>query len=358
MSTTTTQITSPDGPRTRVGKDRRRALPGWFGAWEITLVVLVAAALIAASVANPFFATGQNFAFTAMGAVGLALMVIPMALLMISGEIDLSIASVFGLAGVVFGMALEAGLALPLAVLAGLLLGAAAGLLNGWLTTAFGLPSLVVTVGTLGLYRGLAFILLENRSISQVPSEFTSFAQSAIPQTYIPFTFVVFIVLAVIAGVILHRGRFGREVFSVGSSAVVSRFSGIPVRRIKVSLFIATSTFASLAGMLYVGYVSSARANNGTGLELTVIAIVLIGGVSMFGGKGSFVGVMLSLILMTVLTSWMNLLFVPTNIQNIVVGAFMIAAVVVPALVAIVRQRNLVRKSRISQQARPKQKEQ
>lgn len=325
-------LTSPPPVPTQGARLRRRELPTWFGAWETSLLVLVVVVTIVASISTPYFATGPNFAITAGGAIGLALMVIPMTLLMIAGEIDLSIASVFGLTGVVFGLCLEGGIPLPLSIVIGLVLGAVAGFINGWLTVACGLPSLVVTVGTLGLYRGIAYILLESRSISALPIEFTTFSQDNIYGTYIPYTFVLFVVMVVLATVVLHRGSFGRKTFAVGSSALVSRFSGIPVRRIKITLFCISGTVAALAGMLYAGYVSSARANNGTGLELSVIAIVLIGGVSMFGGKGSFAGVTLSLVLVTVLTSWMNLGFLPTNVQNTVIGVLMIAAVVVPVV--------------------------
>lgn len=330
MSTQT--VNSPPSAPAQSTKVRRRALPTWFGVWEISLLVLVIVVTVMASIGTPYFATGSNFSITAGGAIGLALMVVPMTFLMIAGEIDLSVASVFGLTGVVFGLCVEGGTPLPLSIVIGLVLGGVAGLINGWLTVAFGLPSLVVTVGTLGLYRGIAYILLESRSISALPTEFTTFSQANIYGTYFPYTFVLFVVIAVIAAVVLHRGAAGRKTFAVGSSAVVSRFSGIRVRRIKITLFGFSGAIAALAGMLYAGYVSSARANNGTGLELSVIAIVLIGGVSMFGGKGSFAGVMLSLVLVTVLTSWMNLGFLPTNVQNTVIGALMIAAVVVPVI--------------------------
>jgi rhamnose transport system permease protein len=332
-------LTPPTSRETAPAPASRRRLPSWFGAWEIALTALVVIALLAASTNVPFFLGGQNFALTAAATLGLALMVVPMTGLMIAGEIDLSIASVFGLAGVLFGLSIEAGLPLAVAVVVGLVTGVAAGFINGWITVAFKLPSLVVTVGTLGAFRGLAYILLESRSISSLPEGFSTFAQGNIPGTYIPYGFVVFIVVAVVMAVVLHRSSFGRKTFAVGSSAEVSRYSGIRVRRVKLTLFVLSGLFAALAGMLYAGYVSSVRADNGTGLELSVIAIVLIGGVSMFGGKGSFVGVMLSLLLVTVLTSWMNLNFVATNLQYTVIGLLMIGAVVVPVLATKLRNR-------------------
>jgi len=335
-----TVVSTPSAPGTGETATRsRRSLPGWFGAWEIALAGLVVIAVVAAAIGSPHFATGQNFAITTAGAAGLSLMVVPMAALMIAGEIDLSIASIFGLSGVVFGMSLDAGLPLAVALVVGLLVGSAAGFVNGWLTTAFGLPSLVVTVGTLGLYRGIAYILLENRSISAVPQAWSVFAQSNIPGTYLPYPLILFLAVALVTGIVLHRGGFGRRVFAVGSSVTAARYSGIRVQLVKRLLFTFSGAVAALAGMLYTGYVASARADNGTGLELSVIAIVLIGGISMYGGRGSMTGVILALILVTALGSWMNLFFVPTNVQNTVIGALMIAAVVVPALIALARNR-------------------
>lgn len=320
------------GPASGTTK-KKRVFPSWFGPWEFALLCLVVLVAALGSVSSPYFATPENFAITAAGAVGLSLMVVPMAWLMIAEEIDLSIASVFGLSGVIFGLCIESGLPLVAAVAISLAVGALAGFINGFLTVDVGLPSLVVTVGTLALFRGIAFILLESRSVSDLPKAFTEFTQGNVGATLIPNGFVVFVVVAVVAGLLLSRGSVGRKTYAVGSSVEVARFSGIRVKKVKRGLFIFSGTIAALAGIMYAGYVSSARANNGTGMELSVIAIVLIGGVSMYGGKGSFVGVMLSLLLVTTLTSWMTLGYVTTNIQYTVIGLLMIGAVVVPVLV-------------------------
>lgn len=318
---------------------RKFTFPNWFGPWELSLLGLIIIAMVIGVILSPYFATAENFAITASGAVGLSLMVIPMAWLMIAEEIDLSIASVFGLSGVVFGLSIENGLGLPLSIVTALLVGAAAGAINGFLAVTLGLPSLIVTVGTLGVFRGIAFILLESRSVSKLPVEFTGFAQGNIGATLIPNGFVLFLFVAIVAGVLLQRGSVGRKTYAVGSSLEVSRFSGVRVKRVKRGLFLFSGIIASLAGILFAGYVSSARATNGTGLELSVIAIVLIGGVSMFGGKGSFLGVMLSLLLITTLTSWMTLGYVATNIQYTLTGLLMIGAVVVPVLVTKLKNR-------------------
>jgi rhamnose transport system permease protein len=134
------------------------------------------------------------------------------------------------------------------------------------------------------------------------------------------------------AGLLLQSGEVGRKVYAIGSNLTVSIFSAIRVGRVKRGMFVFSGLVSGIAGILYAGYASTARANNGVGMELSVIAIVLIGGISMYGGKGRFIGVMLSLILVTSLTSWMNLKYISSSIQYTVVGMLMIGAVVVPAI--------------------------
>ncbi len=329
-------------PRTRPESSNAKAkirLPAWCGPWELTLLALVVLVLVLGTVLVPYFASTDNFSVTAARAVGLSLMVVPMTWLMIAGEIDLSVASVFGVSGVVFGLAIQANWGFIVAFIVALAVGAIAGITNGFFAVTLGLPALIVTVGTLGLFRGIAYILIQNFAVSKLPTGFSDFAQGNIGTSIIPNGFALFLIVAVIAGLILHRGSFGRKIFAVGSSLEVSRFSGIQVRRVKRRLFMFSGLTSALAGILYTGYVSSANATNGTGLELSVIGIVLIGGVSMFGGKGSFLGVMLSLVLVTALSSWMTLSFVGTDLQYTVTGLLMIGAVVIPALVTTIRAR-------------------
>lgn len=321
-------------------------LPPWIGVWELSLLGLVVVTLAGGAVVSPFFLTADNFAITVARSTGVGLMVLPMMWLMIAGEIDLSVASVFGLSGVIFGLGIESGLGLWASFAIGMGAGCLAGLVNAVFCVVIGLPSLIVTVGTLSVYRGLAFVLLENRSISEFPAGFTSFTQDNIVGTEIPYTFVVFAVLAALSGLLLQRGVLGRKTYAIGSSPDVSRFSGIRVKRIKGLLFVVSALVAALAGILFSGYVSSARATNGLGLELTVIAIVLIGGASIYGGEGKFLGVLLSLVLVTIITSVMTLQFITSDVQNMVIGLLMAGAVVVPS---IARRIVDLRRSRLRQ---------
>ena len=312
-------------------------LRDWVGAWEVALFALVVATLVIGAIWSPFFLTLENFQVTTAGAVGIALMAIPMTWIMIAGEIDLSVASVFGLSGVVFGLQIQGGVDFLPAILIALSVGLIAGLVNALFAVRLGLPSLIVTVATLSLFRGLAFVLLETQSVSSLPTSFAEFAQGRVAGSPVPNTLIVFLVLAAIGAVLLQKGTIGRKVYAIGSSTQVSRFSGIRVNRVKLGLFVFSGLVASLAGILYAGYVNSVRADNGTGLELTVVAIVLIGGVSMYGGKGRVLGVLLSLVLIVAIRSLMNLVYVQTNIQYMVVGLLMIGAVVVPAIAARIR---------------------
>ena len=318
-------------------KKRRFMLPGWIGVWELALLILVFISLIWGAVVSPFFLTTDNFSITAARSTGIGLMVLPMMWLMIAGEIDLSVASIFALTGVIFGLGIESDIRLPVSFALAMAAGGLAGLVNAFFIVVIGLPSLVVTVGTLSVYRGLAFVLLENRSISAFPADFTAFTQDNIAGTFIPYTLVVFLVVAAISGLLLQRGVVGRKTYAIGSSPDVSRFSGIRVKWIKGWLFVVSGLVAALAGILFSGYVSSARATNGLGLELTVIAIVLIGGARIYGGEGKFLGVLLSLALVTIITSVMTLQFITTDIQNMVIGLLMAGAVVVPGIASRVQ---------------------
>lgn len=326
----------------REGRARPRLSQGlgeWAGAWEAALFGLLLLTLALGALWSPYFLTPENFTVTAASAVGIALMVVPMTWVMIAGEIDLSVASVFGLSGVVFGLLLQGGTGLVPSIALAMGVGLVAGIVNAAFAVGLGLPSLIVTVATLSIFRGLAYVLLETQSVSSLPVDFATFAQGRLSGTPIPNTFLVFVALAVVAAVLLQKGTAGRKTYASGSSAQVARYSGIRVARFKLGLFIFSGLVASLAGILYAGYVNSVRADNGTGLELTVIAIVLIGGVSMYGGKGRVLGVLLSLVLVVAIRSLMTLAYVQTNIQFMVVGLLMIGAVVVPALVASVRAR-------------------
>jgi len=259
-----------------------------------------------------------------------AIMALPMTLIIIAGEIDLSVASTLGLASVVLGVTWHAGIPLWLGMGIALGVGAAAGLLNGLLVTRLVLPSLVVTLGTLALYRGLAFVVLGDQAVSNFPTAFTTFGFGSIPGTLIPWPFVVFVILGLIFMGVLHWSWIGRQLYAVGNNKEAARFAGIHVARLKLALYVLSGLLAALAGIIFTARFSSARPDNALGFELDVITIVLLGGVNIFGGRGTLVGVVLSLFIIGVLRDALSFGNISGDIQNIVVGALLVFSVLGP----------------------------
>ena len=215
--------------------------------------------------------------------------------------------------------------------------GVVCGWFNGFLVTWLGLPSLVVTLGTLALYRGLASVVLGEQSVSSFPTSFTNFGFNTVPGTLIPWPFVVFAILFVIFVIVLHFSRYGREIYAIGNNKEAARYSAIQVARIKLALFVVSGLLSALAGIIFTARFSNSRADSATGFELDVIAAVLLGGVNIFGGSGSLVGVVLSLFIIASLRDSLSLIDVADEIQSIVVGSLLILSVLGPNLVRRVR---------------------
>ena len=266
--------------------------------WETGLaLVVVIIGIAGASVSSSFF-TSNNFFNLGLSNGEIAIMTLPMTLIVISGEIDLSVASILGMSSALLGYLWGKHWPMIGIFLLIVVVGLAAGAVNGLLVTRAGLPSLAVTIGTLALYRGIATILLGPNTIANFPTAFTNLGVNAVPFTGndITYSTAIFIVLAIIFGVILHATPFGRSVYAMGASAEAAQFAGIRVKRIKTILFMVSGLICSLAGVLLTFRLNTAVQNNGLGLELDVVAIVLLGGVSIFGGKGSIAGVVLAVL--------------------------------------------------------------
>ena len=298
--------------------------------WEALLIVLLLLTLVLGNALSPYFLTSFNFSLMAEDFVEIALMALPMTFIIIAGEIDLSVASVLGLASVIVGVTWNAGIPLWLGIGMALAVGVIAGLLNGTLVTRLGLPSLVVTLGTLALFRGLAFVILGDQAVSDFPNAFTSFGIGDVPGTLIPWSFVVFVILALIFMVILHWSWICRQIYATGLNKEAARFAGIRVKRLKLLLIVLSGLIAALAGIVFTARISSARADNAIGFELDVITVVLLGGVNIFGGRGSLVGVILSLFVIGALRNALGLADVSGDVQNIVVGTLLVFSVLGP----------------------------
>ncbi|MEO8437563.1 MAG: ABC transporter permease [Chloroflexota bacterium] len=302
----------------------------WLARWETLLVVALIALIVIGNALSPFFLTPGNFSNLIAALMEVAIMAVPMTLVIIAGEIDLSVESMAGLASAILGFLWAAGVPLEIAIPFVLIVGALGGLLNGLLVAWGGLPSLVVTLGTLALFRGLALIVLGPRGISDFPPAFTEFGFGHVPGTLIPWPFVIFIALAVVLGVVLHRTWIGRQIYSIGKNTGAARFSGVRVTRLKVGLFVLTGLISSLAGVILTARLSSARADAAEGMTLTVVTVVLLGGVNIFGGSGTIPGVVLAVLVVAVMQNALRLASVSVEVQSIALGLLLILSVIIP----------------------------
>ncbi len=257
-----------------------------------------------------------------------------MTLIMITGEIDLSVGSMVGLASVVTGAGVQAGMPFEAAALLALAVGVVGGAFNGFLVTVVGLPSLAVTIGTLALFRGIAVGVLGTTAVTDFPEAWTALAKAKIAGTTIPYIMVPFLILLVIFVIVLHFTPFGRGIYAIGLSKDAARFSGIHVERTKFILFVLAGVVSAFAGIYFTLRFGSARGDNATGLELQVIAAVVLGGVSVFGGRGQLYGVVAAVLLIGVLSSALRLANVTSDVINVITGVLLVLSVVGASVLA------------------------
>src|SRR5215472_7087331 len=306
--------------------------------WESGLALVVLIIGVVGVTVSAQFLTSNNLFNVGLSYGEIAIMTLPMTLIIISGEIDLSVASILGMCSALLGVLWDKhwpmiGIFAVIAVV-----GLAAGAVNGLLVTRLGLPSLAVTIGTLALYRGIATILLGPTTVANFPTTYTNLGVNAVPFTGNALTYstAIFIVLAVVFGVVLHATPFGRSVFAMGASAEAARFAGIRVKRAKTILFMVSGLVCALAGVLWTFRLDTAVQNNGVGLELDVIAIVLLAGVSIFGGKGSIIGVVLAVLAFAGLQNALLLTNFNQEATGIVTGGLLLISVFVPTAGSVV----------------------
>jgi rhamnose transport system permease protein len=309
--------------------------------WDTAVGILLIAVFLVGTGSTEGFSDTGNLSSALNDTAEIALIALPMTLLVVAGQVDLSVASMLGLSSALAGSLWDAGWSFEMIVPLCLLVGAAGGLLNGWLVTRIGLPPLAVTIGTLTLYRGLASVVLGDKAVADFPDTYARWASSTetVPGTFIPYPIALFAVLAVIAAVILHSTVIGRSLYAIGAQEDAAWFAGIRVGRIKLALFLVSGVMASFAGIVYTLRYGSARADNGIGLELVVIASVLLGGVDFNGGKGSLGGAVAGVLLIGLLNNLLTLNDVSTEIQVIVTGLLLVASVLTPRLITVLTER-------------------
>jgi rhamnose transport system permease protein len=319
----------------------RGSLLSRFQRWEWILVGLIILVVILNTRLSPYFLNALNLSRTSSDFMEIGLMMLPMVFIIITGNIDLSVASNMGMSASLMGLLHNMGVNIWAAALAGLLLGALGGLLNGYLVARVKLPSLVVTLGTYAFYRGIAYGFLGDQAARDYPAAFTYLGQGRIPGTLIPFSVVLFLVLAIGFGLVLHRTAFGRYLYAIGNNENATIYSGVPVARIKMILFTLSGFMAALAGLILAARFGSTRPDIGTGLELSVITAAVLGGVDINGGTGTMLGAAFSLLLIGLMRFGMGLLNIQGQVQGIAIGLLLILSILLPNLGRSLSVRNL-----------------
>lgn len=331
-----------DEPKGRTGAARILASRD-----AVTIYALLAF-LVFASAAIPRFASPVTTGFLLLDVIPVLLIAMPMTLIIITGEIDLSVASTAGLTSALMGVLWAGGMDIWLVLVICLLAGTAAGMFNGFLIAVLGLPSLAVTIGTLALFRGLALVVIGDNAVANFPRALTAFFTSKLGGTGIPTVMIGVVLVMLFFGILLHFTPFGRGLYAMGYSKEAATFVGIKVARSKFWLYVASGMVSALAGIYWTLRYTSARSDNASGLELAVIAAVLLGGVSIFGGKGTIPGVIAGVLLIGTLNYALRLGRVSDVVLITVTGLLLIASVVAPSIGAALREWRHTRRVRRS----------
>jgi len=302
--------------------------------WESILLVLLAAVIIGNTLVSPYFLDLYNLADATYNFSEKAIIALAMALLILVREIDLSVAATLALAALCIGFLAAHGFGTLLLILTGLAVGLACGAFNGFLVTRTRVPSIVVTIGTMSLYRGIAQVTLGDQAYTSFPADYLELGQSyaiAMPPT--PLSFLIFLLLAIGYGVFLHGTASGRRLFAIGANPLAARFAGIRVDRIRFALFTLAGLMSGLAAILLTARIGVVRPNIALGWELDIVTMVVLGGVAISGGVGTIPGVVLAVFVLGLATFGLSLMNVPGIVINVLLGLLLILSIAVPIVI-------------------------
>lgn len=303
----------------------------YFKSWETLLLVVAIAIFFVNSFASPYFLDPWNLSDATFNFTEKAMIAFAMALLIVAGEIDLSVASIIALSSTAMGYFAQFGYGVPELVLIGIIVGVLCGAFNGFLVTSLNLPSIVATIGTMSLFRGISYIILGDQAFRGYPDGFEYFGQGYIYWVY-TFEILLFVIFAIIFGVLLHKTNFGRMVYAIGNNPIGAQFSGVRVQRVKFYLFILTGLMSGVAAVCLTSRLGSTRPSIAFGWELEIVTMVVLGGVNILGGSGSVPGVVIAAIVMGMVTFGFGLLNVPGIVMSIFVGLLLIGVIALPRI--------------------------
>ncbi|MDQ0456475.1 ABC transporter permease [Rhizobium paknamense] len=309
-----------------------------LGSWELLLLGVAVLIFIANTLASPYFLDAWNLSDATFNFTEKAMIAFAMTLLVIAGEIDLSVAAIIALASTAMGAAAQMGVDTPGLVGIGIGVGLICGAINGIMVAGLKLPSIVVTIGTMSLFRGISYIVLGDQAYGKYPESFGYFGQGYVAWVF-SFELLLFVLMAVVFALLLHATNFGRQVFVIGNNAFAARFSGIPVERVKFILFLLTGLMSGIASVCLTSRLGSTRPSIAQGWELEVVTMVVLGGVAITGGAGTIGGVVIAAFVMGLVTFGLGLMNVPGIVMSIFIGLLLIITIALPILVR--RLRNL-----------------
>jgi rhamnose transport system permease protein len=300
--------------------------------WELILLVMLAIVMVLNGRLSEYFWDAANLGDATPIFAEKGIMALGMALLILCREIDLSVASIIALSSLLMGFAAQAGADWFVLLLVGVGTGTLCGFLNGFLVVRFAVPSIAITLGTMSLFRGIAQAVLGDTALTAYPESFGDLGQGYALEN-LPISFVTFLILAVCVGVFLARTRWGRNLYAIGNNPDAARFSGIPVARYRLALFTFSGTLAGLAAVFLTSRITTTRPNIAQGWELDVITMTVLGGVSIAGGVGNILGVVLSVLLLGMIQFGMGLINIPGIVASIIIGILMVLAIALPPVI-------------------------
>jgi rhamnose transport system permease protein len=297
--------------------------------WEVFLALVIAADFALNVRLSPYFLSTETLSDVSFNFTEKALVALPMALLIIAGEIDISVAATMALVSVCMGLLATTTASLSAIVGCGLAVGLLAGAFNGALVTRWRVPAIVATIGTMSLYRGIAYGILGDRVLKDYPPAFAFFGQGYIAGP-VSFELLLFTLAAMLCALYLHRTEFGRRLVAIGFNKSAAEMAGVRVNRYRFGLFVATGVASAAASVLLTSRLGSTRPSIAQGMELDIISMVILGGVVITGGRGSIAGVVLAAILTGLVIFGLGLINVPGVVMSLLMGALLILIVGLP----------------------------
>ena len=298
--------------------------------WEIILLILLVMVNIINSSISPYYLNARNLLDAATTFLDKAFIVFPMIMVLILGEIDISVGSIVALSSVVMGVLYKSGISMVISILVCIMLGALCGFFNGYLLSKFNLSSIIVTLSTMIIYRGIAYIILEDQAVGDFPEWFNFFGWGYVG--VIPFILICFVVTAIVFGLLLHKTTFGRYIYAIGNNITASRFSGVRVDKVKIIVFTLNGLMAAITAIFLTSRMGNTRPNIALGYELDVITMAVFGGVSTAGGKGNVIGPILAIFIVGLLQYGLGLINVPSTTMLIIIGSLLILSVLITNL--------------------------